>query len=266
MSELIPLTRENDVAVERLRERMDAFYASAVEYSAFQNPSAHPQEWAHVHDAILERAQRPGVCRVLEVGAGRTGFAAALGELRSSVHFTAHDVTSFNADYLRAEADAVQIGALPGSDERFDVIFSTFVLEHVSDPERSLETLFGLLNPGGVLIVFCPRYDFPFYISHSADHYGVVRRLVLALYVAARRVGTLLGGRPAFLIHHDPALFHLPWAMDRDAIHWASQLDLRALFRRRGEVRELPLPSGGRKDWFVKNLLRINVAITRKEA
>src|SRR5437899_3352542 len=111
MSKQIPLTRENDAAVDGLRERMDAFYASSVEYSAFQKPSAHPQEWAHVQDAVRQRAGGPAACRVLEAGAGRTGFAAALGDLRSAVHFTAHDVTPFNADYLRAEADKVQIGA-----------------------------------------------------------------------------------------------------------------------------------------------------------
>ena len=260
-----PLTRESDATVDRLRERMDAFYASSVEYSSFQRPSDHPQEWAHVKDAIRHHTSGQEPCRVLEVGAGRTGFAASLDDLRGSVHFTAQDVTPFNADYLHAHADAIHIGALSALQDRFDVIFSTFVLEHISDPERSLEKLFELLNPGGVLLVFCPRYDFPFYISHSADHCSAPRRLALALYVAARRLGTLLGGRPAFLIHTDPSFFHLPWEMDRDAIHWASALDLRALFRGRGELRNLPLPSGGTKDWIVKNLLRINVSITRKE-
>jgi SAM-dependent methyltransferase len=200
---------------------------------------------------------------VLEFGAGRTGFAESIGPLRDRVHLTVQDVTPVNADYLRLQADQVHIGKISDLRGPFDVIFSTFVLEHITDPKSTLETIFKLLEPGGSLLLFCPRYDVPFYLSHSADHYGWLVRLRMAAAVCWRRFATVVTGRPAFVIHSDPAILHLGWRMDRDAIHWASLIDLRVFFRDRGKLEKLAIRSGSFRDWCVKNLLRINILFTR---
>jgi SAM-dependent methyltransferase len=242
---------------------METFYASSNDYTAFQQPSQHPQEWAYVRGAIRKHLQDCQSCRVLEFGAGRTGFASDLDGLRTAVHFAVQDVTPSNADYLHSQADEVHIGEIGGLRGPFDVIFSTFVLEHVSDPKRTLETLFDLLQPGGSLFLFCPRYDVPFYLSHSADHYGGMHRLAIAAYVCWRRLLTVLTRKPAFLVHSDPALLHMEWRMDRDAIHWASLIDLQMFFRKRGLVQKLAIRSGSLKDWCVKNFLRINLRFDR---
>jgi SAM-dependent methyltransferase len=253
------LTQEDDPEVINLRKRMDAFYASSAEYPAFQQPSCNPEEWAYVKEAILQKLLVAENCNVLEFGAGRTGFPSWLGGLRKSIRFTAQDVTSSNADYLQSQTDDVQIGKIGDLRGSFDVIFSTFVLEHLSDPKHTLEALLRLLKPGGTLLLFSPRYDFPFYLSHSADHYGWLQRIRIALYVCWKRLATVVTRRPAFIIHADPALLHLDWRMDRDAIHWASLIDLKMFFRDRGRVRKLSIRSGSVKDWCVKNLLRINL-------
>lgn len=256
---------ESDVSVTALRARMDAFYATTISYDAFQATARKDDEWRHVGEAIRERLRHRPRCKVLEFGAGRTGFGDYLGDLRPFVEFTAQDVTSANAEFLRTQADHVCIGPIGDVPGTFEVIFSTFVLEHVSDPRATLERLFGMLDRGGVLLLFCPRYDFPFYFSHSADHYTIGRRLRIGFQVLAHRLRTLIGGPPAFLIHPDPSVFHLPFANDRDAIHWVSLLDLRAFFRDRAILRELPIRCGGAvKQWFVKQFLTVNVAITKR--
>lgn len=257
------LVAESDPAVAQLRARMDAFYAATQSYSAFQATSHYGAEWDHVKAEITARVSGGKICRVLEFGAGRTGFAASLGVLRPAVHFTAQDITPANAAYLRTQADEVCVGPITDLSGSFDVIFSTFVLEHVSDPRHTLDALFERLTPGGVLLLFCPRYDAPFYLSHSADHYGFWQRVRLGLGLLARRLRTCLSGRPAFLIHLDPSLFTLPWSMDRDAIHWVSLFDLRAHFAGRANLRELTIPSGSAKDWIVKRLLTVNLAIEK---
>ncbi len=253
------LSDEKTSATRKLHEQMDAFYASCPTYSAFQEPSNATQEWNHVKTAIVEHDRSRGRCRVLEFGAGRSGFAEFLGELRSSVDLTLQDVTPVNEAYLRARADRVEMGSLLELEGEFDVIFSTFVLEHICEPEKTLERLLSLLAPGGSLFLFCPRYDFPFFISHSADHYGMARRMMLGAEVLWKRVRSMVTRRPAFIIHLDPAALRLEWMMDRDAIHWASLVDLRIFFRRRGQLRKLPIRAGSLKDWMVKKLLRINV-------
>jgi SAM-dependent methyltransferase len=251
------LTDEDSPEVKELRDRMDAFYATCPTYSAFQEPTQKLDEWNHVKAAIAEIVAARGRCRVLEFGAGLSGFSDFLGELRRSVELTIQDVTPVNAAFLALRADHLHIGSIMEISGGFDVIFSTFVLEHVSDPRATLEKLMGLLSPGGSLFVFCPRYDFPFYISHSADHYSRARRLLLGLRVICTRLWSLLARRPAFLIHLDPAMLHMEWRMDRDAIHWASLIDLRLFFRK------LSIHAGSWKDWVVKKLLRINVRFVK---
>lgn len=258
------LAHEESPQAVQIGLRMARYYQTEATYSAFTHVSELPEQWQHVRAAILAVLQKRSVCRVLEIGAGRSGFAASMQDCRASLHYTAQDITPCTVDYLQGVADAVHIGPVVGmGEERFDVIFSTFVFEHVGDPRRTLEKLFALLEPGGSLFLFCPRYDAPFYLSHSADHYGVVRRAGISLFLLGARLWTRVSGRPMFFVHTDPALFHLPWGRDRDAIHWVSLYDVQALFRGRGRVEWLQLPSWSMKDRIVKTLLQLNVCITR---
>lgn len=255
---------EDDPQVTHLRAAMDDFYATTTSYNAFQSIAHKGDEWPHVLEAIDARLKDSIRLRVLEFGAGRSGFGDFLGEVRPSVELTAQDVTPANAEFLRTQANHVCIGPIEDVAGSFDVIFSTFVLEHLSDPRATLERLFGMLAPGGVLLIFCPRYDFPFYLSRSADHYTAGKRFRIGLRVLFRRLWTLIGGQPAFLIHLDPAVFHLPFVNDRDAIHWVSLFDLRAFFRGRASLRKLTVYSGGiSKQWLVKKFLTVNLAITK---
>ncbi|XHR28747.1 MAG: class I SAM-dependent methyltransferase [Chthoniobacteraceae bacterium] len=243
---------------------MDRFYQTTEEYAAFQHPNEMPEQWPYVRAAIEETLRRKTVCRVLEIGAGRSNFARFLGpDLRGAIHYTTQDVTRSNEDHLRGVADAVHFGSVLELDGPFDVIFSTFVLEHISDPRRTLAKLFEMLADQGRLFVFCPRYDAPFYLSHSADHYGPARRVAIGLTLLAARAWALVTRRPLFLIHTDPAIFHIDWDRDRDAIHWASLWDLELFFKKRARLEILKLHSMGVKDWIVKNLLQINLCISK---
>lgn len=259
------LTSEEAPQGARLRDRMDRFYQTTEEYAAFQHPNEMPEQWPYVRAAIEETLRRKPQCRVLEIGAGRSNFARFLGDLRGSIHYTTQDVTRSNEDHLRQMADAVHFGSVLDLAGTFDVIFSTFVLEHISDPRRTLEKLFGMLAEGGRLFIFCPRYDAPFYLSHSADHYGRARRIGIGLTLTAARAWALVTRRPLFLIHTDPAIFHIAWDRDRDAIHWASRWDLELFFKNRARLEVLKLHSVGGKDWIVKNLLQINLCISKPD-
>jgi len=258
-------TNEDDPASVALRTRMDRFYQTTPDYVAFQSTNELPDQWNHVRAAIFSRLEQQPTCRILEIGCGRTGFSDFVKDIRSSIHYTAQDVTRTNEAHLREVADTVHFGSISELKGEFDVIFSTFAFEHISDPRQTLEKLFGMLTKNGKLFLFCPRYDMPFYISHSADHYGLAKRLGISVLLLMARVWALLTRKPLFLIHTDPAVFHLPLSRDRDAIHWVSLWDLRMFFRNRGIVSKLPLPSGGVKDWIVKKLLQVNVVITRAE-
>jgi SAM-dependent methyltransferase len=256
-----PLVSETDPVVHDLRKRLDAFYRTTDDYEAFQSRSWHPNLWSFVVDEVARFKNK--TCRILEIGAGRSGFADYLRERGVSAHFTAHDVTQKNEIYLKEQADDVIIGPLSSITGVFDIAFSTFVLEHTTDPVAALEASWKLLKAGGKLLVFCPRYDAPFYIPPSADHYSGVARGGIAIQLAVARLRTLVTRKARFFVHTDPAVFTLPWKRDRDVVHWVSYFDLAIFFRSRGHLRKLHVPSGSWKDTIVKTFLQINIVVEK---
>lgn len=230
-SEQSGLTRSR---LSRLEEALAGFYRTEPAYTAFQPGAEH--EGAGWHNLIvpLLAAFRGKPVRVLEIGAGRSGFGEALGSLRRSVTYHAQDITDANRGFLEAHADRVFIGPIETIEERYDLIFHTFVLEHVVFPERFLQTINRLLNPGGMHIVICPTYGLPGYINPSLRHHGLVTRIAHSLTLAMRRLFTRLGGNAEFLINSDPAVFHVPWYRDADAVHLVSGFEIDLWHRRRG--------------------------------
>jgi SAM-dependent methyltransferase len=249
-----------------LRARMDAFYSNFSGYNAFQAPNHVDHFWPLLLswlNSATGKLTRP--LRVLEFGAGRTGFPGYLKThgLRERVHLTLHDVTRTNAEWLRGMGDEIQIGTVPKITGTFDLIFSTFVLEHMTDPDVSLRHLWSILSPEGAIFLISPCYDFPFYLPPACDHLRPWTRRGLGLCLIGWRLRTILTRRPAFLLLNDLAMFHLPWEQDRDAVHLASAWDVKTLFRQMGG-RVTPLRSiwrGGYKDWIVKRKLQLCVRI-----
>jgi len=247
--------RDNDPRVIELRRRLDKFYATTKTYTAFLEPSSQPDFWGLIRREIDDRLAANRSCRILEFGAGRTGFRAFLGETSVPVEFHVQDVTPQNQSYLETQAQQVFICDVRQITGHYDVIFSTFVWEHVTNPRELLDHLLGLLNPGGVMAIASPRYDFPGYICPSARHYPLLKQLCLAAWLVSRRLRVVLGGSSDFLIHLDPAVFHGPWYRDADAIHWVSLADLRRYIGRRYELTSLRLPvskAGSLRDRLVR--------------
>jgi SAM-dependent methyltransferase len=255
------LVSETNPVVHDLRARLDAFYRTTDDYDAFQSRSWHPNLWSFVVGEVAPFKKNR--CRILEIGAGRTGFADYLRQRGVSAHFTVHDVTQRNEIYLKEQADDVVIGPFTSITGVFDIIFSTFVLEHTTDPVETLETSWRLLKSGGKLFIFCPRYDAPFYLPPSADHYSGVARAGIALQLAVARLRTLVTQKARFFVHADPAVFTLPWQRDRDVVHWVSYFDLAIFFRNRGDLRKLHVPSGSWKDAILKNFLQVNLVVEK---
>lgn len=215
-----------------LAARLKTFYNSTPDYGAFHAPSNQNALWFHVAQATRQIRAAPAErkVRILEAGAGRSGLAGYFRRegFRDEVFLHAQDVTKANEEWLNDEFDAATVGDAAEVKGEFDIVLSSYVLEHVTKPQEFLDNLWLRVAPGGSLFLVCPRYDVPFYLSRSADHLNWLRRVVVALSVSMRRLRTFLSGRPAWLVHGDPAVFHLPFFRDRDAVHWVSWFDLRA--------------------------------------
>lgn len=259
---------EPDLRLNVLSEQMVSFYRTTSSYTVFQEAvvTDYCGFWQYLHEDIEERLLSQPSYRALEFGAGRSGFARSLGQRRDQVFYCAQDVTDQNQDFLNKEADNVHIGPLATIDEegQFDAVFSTFVFEHVTNPRATLDKCLALLRPGGSLYIYCPRYDFPFRISPSAAHYSQFQRIAMALDLAIARLGTLLTRRPEFRVHLDPAIFHLDWCRDRDAIHWASYYDVMAYARGKGKLRKLRIPRAPHwRAWVSERLLTMAFSLKK---
>ena len=266
------LCSEHDARATDLRRRLDEFYNTTQNYQSFEGPNDKPEFWDPIRRDIQAKAAAKGRVRVLEFGAGYTGFRRYLGELADSVDFDVQDVTPRHLDYLKTQARNVYVGDVREIRESYDVIFSTFVWEHITTPAEVLDHLLKRLDPGGTLFIAAPRYDFPGYLSPSVRHYSLPRRLALSLWLPWKRLAVLLGGKPKFYIHVDPAVLHVPWFRDADAIHWASWWDLKKyISSRRGEgfsITRIRVPVSGaaRKVWekYLLLFVRIDRAATAR--
>jgi SAM-dependent methyltransferase len=216
-----------------LERRLRAFYSTVNNYEAYREENWKPEFWAPIRLAI-ENSLSHRSCKVLEIGAGRTGFANYLGGIRSRVEFHVQDVTGRNNEYLRTVADKVWICDVTQIQESYDVIFSTFVYEHMTAPKAALDYILMMLRPSGSLFIASPRYDFPGYLSPSARHLSRVKRLTIVMELMLRRARVISGGPALFLLHFDPAVFHRPWFRDADAVHWPSIWDLKRFLHERG--------------------------------
>lgn len=266
LATLQSVTDEADPRALVLAERMVAFYSQTEKYDAFSEPSHQPQFWGHVLDRVRPVVAEQGYCNVLEFGAGRTGFAEYLAELRSQVVFDVQDITARNREYLDARADRAHFGEILEISGCYDVIFSTFAWEHVTRPRAILSHLLSLLAPRGSLIVACPRYDFPFYLSPSVGHLPAAKRVVLSLWLLWQRLKTIATRRAAFLLHTEPAALHGPWFRDSDAVHWASLWDLRCALPDGWRLKRLRVPASGVLGRFWEKYLLMFVEIYQPAA
>jgi SAM-dependent methyltransferase len=260
---MFSLTVENTPIAATLARRMHEFYAAIEDYDAYAESSRQPVFWEPIKREIADRAARGLRSLVLEFGAGRTGFADYLGPLREHVEFHVQDITDRNRDDLARKADKLVFEPLEQLDGAYDLIFSTFVWEHLSRPRASLFALLRLLAPDGTLYLASPRYDLPGYVPPSARHLTRARQLALASWLSARRLRVACGGAPEFLLHAAPACLSVPWFRDADAIHWVSRLDLRVL-EPEYRIEDIDVPVSGLKQWVWARFALLFVRIRRR--
>lgn len=251
---------EDDVRAAELERGLRAFYSSVDKYEAFQGDNWKPEFWAPVR-SVIEAYPSQYACKVLEVGAGKTGFTRYLGRLRDRVEFHAQDIVDRNGEYLTSVADKVWFCEVTDIRESYDVVLGTFVYEHMTRPRATLNHLLTLIRPGGSVFLASPRYDFPGYFGRSARHLPSATQLAIALHLTFRRLRVLLGGPPLFLIHFDPAVFHCPWFRDADAVHWPSLYDLKRELAGRAAVQQVRIRATGFRQQFWARFLLLFVQI-----
>ena len=108
----------------------------------FENPNV--QLFASIAKRIRKGAS------VLDVGCGRGDFLRFIRTLRPDLQLTGIDLsgTSFGDGIRLLQGDILNTGI----NERFDVVVSLAVIEHISDVKRFIRRLRELTKPGGVVV------------------------------------------------------------------------------------------------------------------
>ena len=156
--------------------------------------------------------------RVLDVGCGVGMYMRAFGQSTSFVFGV--EIEATRARQASAFGPVVQSPgeSLPFASNKFDLVLSHEVIEHVANDRASVAEMVRVLKPGGRLVLFCPNRLYPFethgYYWRGAYHFGNVPfinylpdplRNRLAPHVRAytkRGLRSLFKGLPVDLIAH----------------------------------------------------------------
>ena len=251
------LISENDPdAIATLESRMLEFYSTVKNYNAYIESTQATDLWNETI-RIATESEIPQV-RICEIGAGKSGLGDYITKispnLRKKIHLCCHDITTVNKEHLESVADEVIIGSVDSITGTWDIILHSYVLEHVVRPEEFLRRIYHILTPGGIHLFQCPRYDVPFYLPPAFDHLSWLGRMGIQL----RR----LWFDNRLTVVNDPAVLHLPWKLDRDAVHLVSKRQI-ARIHPDAKIGTFRVKAYGKKDWLVKNLLTLRMILRK---
>lgn len=216
----------SDPQIVQLAGQLKDFYSSTDSYTAFQAPVDQSQWHTLCKAYVVKMIDQHSSITILEVGAGRTSFSSVLAEARSRVEYHVQDITTRNYNYLRHVADKVWMCDVKHINSCYDIVLSTFVLEHIPSPSDFLQHVRRLIKPGGLHIVFCPSYVLPGYICPSLRHLSKRQQVCLHAKLLFENIRAAVDHQPRFFVNTDPAVFHMPWFRDADAIHCVTEPDL----------------------------------------
>jgi SAM-dependent methyltransferase len=113
--------------------------------------------------ADLVRSRLEPESRVLDLGCGRGGLVEQLNHPLHQLVGVDPDVVSLQEHRLRPEMplSAAYSDRLPFADGRFDLVFASWVLEHLARPEVVLGEIGRVLKPGGVFVFITPNRHHP---------------------------------------------------------------------------------------------------------
>lgn len=112
--------------------------------------------------AELVRSRLEPSSRVLDLGCGRGGLVEQLEHPLSQVVGVDPDVVSLREHRLFGEmALAAASDGLPFREECFDLVFSSWVLEHLAEPGQMMGEIGRVLRPGGVFVFITPNKRHP---------------------------------------------------------------------------------------------------------
>jgi len=126
--------------------------------------------------------------------------------------------------------------ALPFAAGTFDVVISTYALEHCVEPVGFLREMQRVARRGGRIILLGPAWDFPFWYPNAllSKAGSLAWRFGYAARRAAGQVRAMLGGASPFMIIDEPDALTRPFVYDADAVYVVWTFEVIRLMREWG--------------------------------
>lgn len=143
------------------QSRFDETYFSANTYKNVSYGKYTQYWWSNRFYAALVRRYSQKQTNLLEIGCG---LGHLVGQLSQDYRTYALDVNHWAIKQALQAAGSTELltasaQELPFADESFGVVISKHVVEHLPVPEKSIEEMGRLLQPGGLLILSTPNLD-----------------------------------------------------------------------------------------------------------
>lgn len=137
-----------------------------------ERPSWRPA--TELYASLVRSYLQPGV-RVLDLGCGRGGLVEQLDVPLAQIVGIDPDWQSLAEHRLALPRLQGESDWLPFAPQSFDVIFASWVLEHVERPQLTLSSIHRVLRPGGVFIFITPNGQHP--LAHINRMFGRLGQL-----------------------------------------------------------------------------------------
>ncbi|HSJ87355.1 MAG TPA: methyltransferase domain-containing protein [Anaerolineales bacterium] len=117
--------------------------------------------WSNRFHAILARRYGKRGARLLEIG---SGMGHLVGQLENSFETYGMDLNHWAVKQSRSVIKTTQLQTasaqeLPFRDDSFNVVIIKHIVEHLPDPQKAIQEIGRVIEPGGTLILATPNLD-----------------------------------------------------------------------------------------------------------
>ena len=199
---------------------------------------------------------------ICEIGCGSSNILSVNSSIEdryTGMDFSNELIESNKIKYQKAQFFTIkQLNKSPEFIEKFDLVFSTFVLEHVVRPKSFLEDSLRMVKSGGKLVLLCPdymhKYRFPSQrVGLSSG--GILNKIIQARFLDAaltfydahikiprmcRKLIKSNNIHDGFYINTAPIILEDGFVFpDSDAVYLTDKTEILRVFKKYGQVLKL---------------------------